>query len=128
MSTAALESRNMQFMPDATTVGLRAPVGQVKTQCSTCHLRELCLPCGMKDVDLTRLDNLGFTRRRIKAGETLYREGDKFTYLYAVRSGTLKSSLILTDGREQVSGFHIAGELVGLDGVAQGRQIGRAHV
>ena len=121
MSTATLESRSMQFMPDATTVGPRAPVGQLKTQCSTCHLRELCLPCGMNDVDLTRLDNLGFTRRKIKAGETLYREGDKFTYLYAVRSGTLKSSLILTDGREQVSGFHIAGELVGLDGVAQGR-------
>jgi CRP/FNR family transcriptional regulator len=121
MSTAALETRSIQFVPAATSAGVRAPVAQMKTQCSTCHLRELCLPCGMNDVDLTRLDNLGFTRRKIKAGETLYREGDKFTHLYAVRFGTLKSSLILSDGREQVSGFHIAGELVGLDGVAQGR-------
>jgi CRP/FNR family transcriptional regulator, anaerobic regulatory protein len=85
------------------------------------HLRELCLPCGMSDIDLTRLDNLGFTRRRIMAGDTLYREGDRFQYIYAVRSGTLKSSLMLSDGREQVSGFQISGELVGLDGVAQGR-------
>jgi len=99
----------------------RSPVAQIKTQCSTCHLRELCLPRGMGDIDLTCLDGLGFTRRRVAAGDTLYREGDKFQYIYAVRSGTLKSSLMLSDGREQVSGFHIAGELVGLDGVAQGR-------
>ena len=121
MSTAALESRSIQLIPAAASAGVRAPVAQMKTQCSTCHLRELCLPCGMNGVDLTRLDNLGFTRRKVKAGETLYREGDKFTHLYAVRFGTLKSSLILSDGREQVSDFHIAGELVGLDGVAQGR-------
>lgn len=99
----------------------RSPVARTNTQCSTCHLRELCLPSGMGDIDLTGLDGLAFTRRRIAAGDTLYREGDKFQYIYAVRSGTLKSSLMLSDGREQVSGFHIAGELVGLDGVAQGR-------
>jgi CRP/FNR family transcriptional regulator len=56
----------------------------------------------------------------VLAGQTLYREGDKFQFIYAVRAGTLKSSLMLADGREQVSGFHIAGELVGLDGAAQG--------
>ena len=111
----------ISIVPQAATPVARAPIAQVKTQCSSCHLRDLCLPCGMGDIDLTRLDGLGFTRRRIKAGDTLYREGDKFQYLYAVRSGTLKSSLMLSDGREQVSGFHIAGELVGLDGVAQGK-------
>lgn len=120
MTAAVLDSsvHRMQFAPPA---AVRTPVAQMKTQCSTCHLRELCLPCGMGDIDLTRLDGLGFTRRRIKAGDTLYREGDKFQYIYAVRSGTLKSSLTLSDGREQVSGFHISGELVGLDGVAQAR-------
>jgi len=91
-----------------------------KPQCSTCHLRELCLPSGMSHLDRGRLDGMKFTRRRIKAGQTVYREGDKFQYIYAVRTGTLKSSLMLSDGREQVSGFQIAGELVGLDGVAQG--------
>jgi CRP/FNR family transcriptional regulator, anaerobic regulatory protein len=111
----------VRIVSQATTRATRAPVAQAKAHCSTCHLRELCLPRGMGDIDLTRLDGLAFTRRRIKAGETLYREGDRFQYIYAVRSGTLKSSLILSDGREQVSGFHIAGDVVGLDGVAQGR-------
>jgi len=91
-----------------------------RTQCSTCHLRGLCLPSGMDHLDLGRIDGMKFTRRRVKAGQTVYREGDKFQYIYAVRIGTLKSSLMLSDGREQVSGFQVAGELVGLDGVAQG--------
>jgi CRP/FNR family transcriptional regulator len=93
----------------------------LKTLCSTCHLRELCLPCGMTGADVDRLDDMKFARRKVRAGENLYREGDRFQFIYAVRTGTLKSSLMLADGREQVSGFHIAGELVGLDGVAQGR-------
>jgi len=101
--------------------GAAAAVTALKTQCSSCHLRDLCLPCGMSEVDLDRLDGMKFTRRKVKAGQMLYREGDRFQYIHAVRSGTLKSSLMLSDGREQVSGFHIAGELVGLDGVAQGQ-------
>jgi len=123
-NAAAIEStvHRIRVVP-ATPVAapVVASVSPIKTQCSTCHLRELCLPCGMSGVDLERLDSMKFARRKVKAGETLYREGDKFQHLYAVRTGTLKSSLTLADGREQVSGFHIAGELVGLDGVAQGR-------
>jgi CRP/FNR family transcriptional regulator len=102
------------------TVRDSATVAPLKTLCSTCHLRDLCLPCGMTGPDLERLDALMFARRRVKAGETLYHEGDKFQFIYAVRSGTFKSSLTLRDGREQVSGFHMAGELMGLDGLAQG--------
>jgi CRP/FNR family transcriptional regulator, anaerobic regulatory protein len=120
-ATIAPAVHRISVVPQGEQPVTRAAVAQVKTQCSTCHLRELCLPCGMGEIDLTRLDGLAFTRRRVKAGDTLYREGDKFQYIYAVRSGTLKSSLMLSDGREQVSGFHISGELVGLDGVAQGK-------
>ncbi len=89
--------------------------------CSACHLRELCLPGGMARGDVERLDDLRFGRRRIKTGQTLYRQGDSFQSIYAVRGGTLKSGLMLADGREQVSGFHMAGEQLGLDGLAQGR-------
>jgi CRP/FNR family transcriptional regulator, anaerobic regulatory protein len=123
MTTATLESivHRIPVVSQPIALAARAQVPQVKTQCSTCHLRELCLPCGMGEIDLTRLDGLSFTRRRVAAGDTLYREGDRFQYIYAVRSGTLKSSITLSDGREQVSGFAIAGELVGLDGVAQSR-------
>jgi CRP/FNR family transcriptional regulator len=74
----------------------------------------------MSSNDLERLDSLMFGQRKIKAGETLYRQGDSFRFVHAVRSGTFKASLTLADGREQVSGFYMAGELLGLDGVAQG--------
>jgi len=99
----------------------RNTVAPLKTQCSSCHLRDLCLPCGMADTELSQLDSLMFTRRKVRAGESLYLEGDRFQFIYAVRSGTFKSSLTLSDGREQVSGFHMAGELMGLDGLAAGK-------
>jgi len=98
----------------------------LKTLCSNCHLKDLCLPCGLDGSDVERLDGLKFGRKRIKAGEELYRGGEKFQFIYAVRSGTFKSSLMLADGREQVSGFHMAGELMGLDGVANGRHASAA--
>jgi CRP/FNR family transcriptional regulator len=122
MSTAAslpVTSRTIRLTPDVQP-RQAPPAPSLKTTCSTCHLRELCLPCGMTGTDVDRLDTLLFGRRKVRAGETLYRAGDKFQFIYAVRSGTLKSSLMLADGREQVSGFHIAGEMVGLDGAAQG--------
>ena len=106
------------FQPGATGSRL---VASLNTTCSTCHLRELCLPCGMTGTEVERLDEMMFGRRRIKAGETLYRQGDPFHFVYAVRRGTLKSSLTLADGREQVSGFHLTGEQLGLDGVALGK-------
>ena len=102
------------------------PLAPLKTSCSTCHLRELCLPCGLTSTDVTRLDSLMFRRRKVKAGETLFHEGQGFQFIYAVRNGTFKSSLMLADGREQVSGFHIAGELMGLDGVAHGEHASSA--
>jgi CRP/FNR family transcriptional regulator, anaerobic regulatory protein len=91
------------------------------TLCSTCHLKDLCLPCGLEGTEVQRLDGLMFARRRLKQGQALYLEGDKFGFIYAVRSGTFKSSLTLRDGRQQVTGFHIAGELMGLDGLASGQ-------
>lgn len=98
-----------------------AAVSNLTTHCSSCHLRDLCLPCGLAVNDLHGLDEMGFGRRRLKMGEALYHEGDHFHFIYAVRTGTFKSSLILADGREQVSAFHMAGELMGLDGVAAAR-------
>ncbi|WP_374668754.1 helix-turn-helix domain-containing protein [Ramlibacter sp.] len=101
----------------ATAASKPAPL---KTQCSTCHLKDLCLPCGLTGTDVARLDGLMFGRRRVKEGQPLYREGDKFQFIYAVRSGTFKSGMTLKDGREQVTGFQMAGELMGLDGLANG--------
>ncbi len=120
MHAAMLEApQPMRIIPIANREAY-GTVSALKTNCSACHLRDICLPCGMADTELTRLDSLTFSRRKVKAGEALYNEGDKFQNIYAVRSGTFKSSLTLADGREQVSGFHMAGELMGLDGLAQG--------
>jgi CRP/FNR family transcriptional regulator len=95
----------------------QAKVAKVSTRCSTCGLREVCLPCGLAGRDLDRLDDVVYTRRRVKRGEHLYRAGDKFGSLYAVRSGFFKTVQTLEDGREQVTGFQMAGEIMGMDGI-----------
>ena len=115
MSTATFEAP-IRLVPRQ-PVAAALPVAPLKTHCSNCHLRDLCLPCGMPGADV---DRLMFSRRKVKLGQTLYRTGDRFDYIYAVRSGTFKSSLMLADGREQVSGFSMAGEMLGLDGLANG--------
>ena len=118
LEAAAEPIRILRRQADAGVVD--TPAVPLKTQCSTCHLKDLCLPCGLAGSDVQRLDGLMFGRRKVKPGQPLYREGEKFQFIYAVRTGTFKSSLALKDGREQVTGFHMAGELMGLDGVAQG--------
>ena len=97
-----------------------AAVSPLKTNCSSCHLRDLCLPCGLTGPETESLDRLMFGRRKVAAGQVLYHAGDKFGFVYAARSGTFKSALSLPGGREQVSGFHMAGELMGLDAIANG--------
>lgn len=66
-------------------------------------------------------DDLVFVRRTIKRTDYLYRAGEHFDSLYAVRTGFFKTKLLLEDGREQVTGFHMAGELMGLDGIGSER-------
>jgi CRP/FNR family transcriptional regulator len=92
-------------------------VARFRTRCATCNLREMCLPCGLGANEMSRLDDVVYTRKRMKRGETLYRSGETFESLYAVRSGFFKSSVVLEDGRDQVTGFHMAGEIVGMDGI-----------
>lgn len=91
---------------------------QIKTACSNCNLRELCLPFGLSLEELERLDDLVSTRRRVKRGEHLYRAGVSFDAIYAIRTGFFKTDVLLEDGREQVTGFQMAGELLGLDGIS----------
>jgi CRP/FNR family transcriptional regulator len=93
----------------------------IKTACSNCNLRELCLPYGLNLEELERLDDLVSTRRRIKRGDHLYRAGEAFDAIYAIRSGFFKTDVLLEDGRDQVTGFQMAGELLGLDGISTER-------
>jgi len=93
-------------------------VSHLKVACSNCNLRELCLPIGLSLNDIERVEDLVATRKRVKRGESLFRAGDRFESLYAVRLGFLKSTVMSSDGREQVTGFHMAGELIGMDGIS----------
>ena len=94
------------------------PLSILKTACSNCNLRELCLPLGLTNDELKRLDDLVSNRRRIKRGEHLYRSGEPFEAIYAIRSGFFKTDVLLEDGRDQVTGFQMAGEMLGMDGIS----------
>lgn len=105
-------------MPNTQPLNQDLSLTVIKTVCSTCNLRELCLPFGLSLEELERLDDLISTRRRIKRGDHLYRVGDSFDAIYAIRSGFFKTDVLLEDGREQVTGFQMGGELLGLDGIS----------
>lgn len=92
-----------------------------KVACSNCNLRELCLPVGLSPDEMSHLDRLVATRRNIARGDTLFRSGDSFQSLYAVRTGFFKTCVTAEDGRDQVTGFQMAGELLGLDGISTDR-------
>ena len=92
------------------------PLGSVApTLCSTCRLRTLCLPGSMQAAELKSIDELVYTRRRIHPGEHLFHAGDRCDALYAFRSGSFKSYVTTSDGRTQVTGFPMAGDLAGMD-------------
>jgi CRP/FNR family transcriptional regulator len=89
----------------------------IKVACSNCNLRELCMPMGLNDDEMKRIDEVVATRRKIARGETLFRNGEKFNALFAIRTGFFKTCISSEDGRDQVTGFQMAGEIIGLDGI-----------
>lgn len=93
----------------------------LKTACSNCNLRELCLPVGLSRAQIESLDELVYVRRRIGEGKSLFHAGDAFRSLFAVRAGFFKTRVTTADGRDQVTGFLMAGELLGIDGIGAGR-------
>ena len=94
--------------------------------CVPCQLREECIAGCMARSAPHSAGQLLIGRRRVRKGEYLYREGQPFRFIYAVRYGTLKTAFALDDGDEQVSGFFFAGELIGLEGLARGRHVSHA--
>jgi CRP/FNR family transcriptional regulator len=90
----------------------------LKTACSNCNLRELCLPLGLNEHELEKLDEMVSARKRLKRGDHLYHAGQTFDSIYAIRSGFFKTDVLIEDGRDQVTGFQMTGELLGLDGIS----------
>lgn len=85
--------------------------------CASCAMRSACMPQALTDQELTRFDSIVSATRLIKRGDALYRANDPFQSIYAIRAGSFKTVVMHRDGREQVTGFHLAGEVLGLDGV-----------
>jgi CRP/FNR family transcriptional regulator len=93
----------------------------MKVACSNCNLRELCMPVGLTDHELRQIDDVVAFRRKVKRGSALFRTGETFQALYAIRSGFFKTRVGGEDGRDQVTGFQMAGEIIGLDGIVNDR-------
>ena len=98
----------------------RIDVDHLRVRCKECNLRELCFPHGMNDEELENMDAVVEQPRSLHKNDFLYRDGDKTMAIYAVRSGCIKTMTESANGDEQIVGFHLAGELLGLDGFADG--------
>lgn len=92
-----------------------------QNRCSSCSLHQLCLPTGLAESDMHQLDRIIARRRRIPRDANLYHMDDPFTNLYAIRLGHFKTHQVSADGAEQITGFQMAGELLGLDAISTDR-------
>ena len=118
VNTVVQSVPNRRRISPASEGAARGEVAHFQGVCSSCNLRELCVPCcGLSHAEREAADRLVFMRSRLRRGECLYRIGDHFNCLYAVRRGFFKSVALIEDGREQVTGFAIPGEIMGLDGI-----------
>lgn len=93
---------------------------QLRRGCAYCSLKELCLPAGISGAELKQLDDLVRRRRSVARGERIFRPGDSLVALYVPREGAFKSVSLSEDGEAQVLGFHLPGELIGLDALGSG--------
>src|SRR5690606_1361232 len=88
--------------------------------CSQCRLASICLPISVHVDDVDRIDDIVERGRPLQKGDYLYRAHEQFQSVYAVRSGTVKTVASTNEGKEQVTGFYLPGEILGLDGLATG--------
>lgn len=103
-------------MPEASSTAVNFR-NQAHTQCSECSLNPICLPTAVSEEDLERLDAIIQRSRPLHRGDHLYREKTPFEAIYAIKSGALKAYTTTDDGEEQVTGFYLPGEVVGMDGI-----------
>lgn len=97
-----------------------APLRGNQPHCQTCSLNALCLPLSLNDQDMERLDDIIRRGRPIQKGQLLFQQGEEFQSVFAVRTGALKTFTLASNGEEQITGFHLASELIGLSGYDAG--------
>ena len=88
-----------------------------KNSCDYCRLNAVCIPAGLDAAERNEFTGLVLQRKRLAMGERLYRAGEAFSHLYYVKAGALKTVMLLSDGREQITGFHLAGDTLGIDAI-----------
>ncbi len=93
---------------------------RLKVACGDCSLQRLCLPVGLDESEFTKLEKVIARGKPLARGKHIYFPGDPFTSLYAVRSGTVKTYSVASDGTEYVTGFYLPGEIIGLDALCTG--------
>lgn len=93
---------------------------QLRRGCAQCSLRQLCLPAGIAPSELSRLDEIVKRRRTVQPGERLFRPGDSLHAVFVARDGAFKTITTSEEGDEQIMGFHLPGELMGLDALGSG--------
>ena len=96
-------------------------VTALKASCANCSMHQLCLPMGLDDGELNRLDQIIGLRRRIARDERLYQMDEPFRNLYAIRFGHFKTYQVNAGGEQQITGFQMAGELLGMDAISGDR-------
>ena len=108
-----LMSQPLPFVP-STTLNVLA----LKASCGSCSMHQLCLPMGLDEAEIVRLDQVVDKRRRIARDERLYQMGEPFRNLYAIRFGHFKTYQVNAGGEQQITGFQMAGELLGMDAIS----------
>jgi CRP/FNR family transcriptional regulator len=98
----------------------RVPVTSESTHCSTCMMGSVCLPVGMPSSEVAKLDELVKERLRVEKGQPLFQHGTALDALFALRAGSIKTQINEASGQQQITGFYLPGEIVGLDGMLDG--------
>ncbi|AOB38978.1 transcriptional regulator Btr [Bordetella parapertussis] len=104
----------------------RVPLSPDAAHCSSCMLGHVCVPVGMPANEVEKLDELVKERVRVERGKSLYELDDPLDAVYGVRFGSLKTQLEDSSGQLQITGFHLPGEIVGLDGMIESKHVSSA--
>ena len=92
-------------------------LSRIRVSCDRCHLSSLCLPYSLSPSDIAEINKIVKHSHTLRRGDFLFRSGNEFSALYAIRSGSFKVFTYTNDGDEQILGFYFPGEIIGFDAI-----------
>ena len=113
----------MKIVPEAKPQGRTG----CTIHCQNCSISQLCLPFTLSEHELTQLDNIIERKKPVQKSQIIFQSGDELRSIYALRSGTLKSYTLSENGEEQITAFHLPGDLIGFDAIMNMKHIGFAQ-